>query len=75
MESHNVDPARRDVIKAAAKLPFIAPLITTFTAADALAAGSNHSCYELGHRCNQANEPCCPGLTCVPQGAGAPRCE
>ena len=78
MESHGTGPARRDVVKAAAKLPFTPPLIVTFTAADARAAGSNHSCYELGHECNMAGEqmePCCPGLTCQPAPPGPPECK
>ena len=78
MESDNIVPARRDVVRAAARLPFVVPLTVTFTVAEARAAGSNHSCYPLGHECNYGGvdpEPCCPGLTCTTTGVGAPRCE
>lgn len=51
---------RRDVVRQGVKLAFVAPVITTFFARDAMAAGSNHSCYPTGHACPGA-EPCCNG--------------
>lgn len=69
-------PGRRDVLSCGAKLAFVVPVVMTFSANDALAAGSNHSCYAAGHTC-PGNEPCCDGLSCnngtcgdpcVPQG-------
>lgn len=65
-------PTRRTVIRGGAKAMWITPLILTFTAQDAVAAGSNHSCYPEGHLCigdgtiGDGNaEPCCPGLDCT----------
>lgn len=63
------DPAgcsRRDVVRAGIKLAFVAPMVSTFLAEDAMAMGSNHSCYPAGHACGGATlEPCCPGLSCT----------
>ena len=57
--------SRRKVVREGLKLVFVAPMLTTFFARDALAAGSNHSCYPAGHACGGATlEECCPGLTC-----------
>ncbi|MCH8251347.1 MAG: hypothetical protein IID36_02725 [Planctomycetes bacterium] len=60
-------PSRRDIVRRGAKLAFIAPLLTTFLAEDAYAAGSNHSCYASGHACGLGGEQeaCCAGLSCT----------
>ncbi len=58
---------RRDVVRQGVKLAFVAPVLTTFFARDAQAAGSNHSCYPAGHVCRDDGsdpENCCPTLTC-----------
>ncbi len=57
---------RRDIIREGLKVAFVAPVVTTFFARDAVAAGSNHSCYPEGHACSTLGnaEPCCDGLTC-----------
>lgn len=58
---------RRDILREGLKVAFVAPVVTTFFARDALAAGSNHSCYPALHECEQngsSAEPCCDGLTC-----------
>jgi hypothetical protein len=47
------------------KLAFVPPLLSTFFAKDAIAAGSNHSCYGPGHSCESNAEDCCPGLNCT----------
>lgn len=68
-DPHGEDARRRDrrrFVRRGVKLVFVPPLITTFLASEARAAGSNHSCYPAGHTCAVANEPCCPGLVCVP---------
>lgn len=60
---------RREVMRAGVKLAFVAPVITTFAARQALAAGSVQSCYPLGHPCGgERLEDCCPGLNCVAMG-------
>jgi hypothetical protein len=63
---------RRDVIRCGARAAWITPVVLTFTARDAVAAGSNHSCYPEGHTCIEGGtiedgnaEPCCPGLNCT----------
>jgi hypothetical protein len=63
---------RRDVIRCGAKAAWITPVVLTFTARDAVAAGSNHSCYPEGHTCIEGGtvedgnpEPCCAGLNCI----------
>ena len=54
--------SRREVVRRGVKLAFMAPVISTFFAADAQAAGSNHSCYPTGQACNGASEEgCCDG--------------
>ena len=58
---------RRDIIREGLKVAFVAPVVTTFFARDALAAGSNHSCYPALHECDKNGigaEPCCDGLSC-----------
>jgi hypothetical protein len=59
--------SRRAVVRTGAKLAFMAPVLTTFFASDARAAGSNHSCYPASHLCDgtHTGEECCPGLTCL----------
>ncbi len=52
--------SRRAVIKAGVKLAFTAPLLSTFFARDALAAGSVTSCYPDGQACG-SNAACCSG--------------
>ncbi len=67
---------RREVLKKGIKLAFVAPVISTFFAQDAMAYV--HSCYPTGHDCSPSShnaEPCCNGLICTPQGAGPPRCQ
>ena len=56
-------PGRRKLLSHGVKLAFVAPVVMTFSAKDALAAGSNHSCYPEGHAC-PGNEACCEGLAC-----------
>ncbi len=57
--------SRRELMRKGAKLVFVAPVLSTFFAHDAFAAGSRHSCYPAGHPCGVGhNEECCPGLTC-----------
>lgn len=59
--------ARREIVTTGVKLVFVAPLISSFLARDAHAAGSNHSCYPAGMECGGGTaEPCCPGSLCVP---------
>ncbi len=56
--------SRRDVVRAGIKLAFVAPVISTFFAQDAMAYV--HSCYPVGHACAPgAQEPCCNGLSCT----------
>ncbi len=59
--------SRRAVVREGMKLAFVAPVLTTFFASDAKAAGSNHSCYPVGHECAGTHiaEGCCPGLNCT----------
>lgn len=61
---------RRDLVRQGIKIAFVAPVVTTFFARDAVAAGSNHSCYPQGHACSTGGnaEPCCDGLSCQFQG-------
>ena len=66
--------SRRDVIRRGSKLAFVVPVLMTFSAKDALAAGSNHSCYPAGHACPGA-EPCCNGLACNNGVCGDPCVE
>ncbi len=61
-------PTRRDVVRKGAKLAFVVPVLSTFFASEAFAAGSNHSCYPLNHAC-PGQEPCCDGLTCDTGGS------
>ena len=56
-------PNRRGVLRQGARLAFVAPLVLTFSAQQAMAAGSNQSCYPAGHAC-PGNEPCCDDMTC-----------
>ena len=58
--------SRRAVVREGMKLAFVAPVLTTFFASDARAAGSNHSCYPATHLCDGVHikEGCCPPLTC-----------
>ncbi|MBI4718593.1 MAG: hypothetical protein HY763_12360 [Planctomycetes bacterium] len=57
---------RREVVRQGVKLVFVAPVVSSFFARDAVAAGSNHSCYPAGNVCGGATlEPCCDGLTCI----------
>jgi len=64
--------SRRDVVRQGMKLAFVAPVLSTFFARDAVAAGSNHSCYPDGHACGGGGqqELCCSGNcdsgTCAP---------
>ncbi|HNQ24676.1 MAG TPA: hypothetical protein PKK06_16460 [Phycisphaerae bacterium] len=60
-------PTRRDVMRGGLKLAFVAPVVTTFFAHQAYAAGSNHSCYAVGHDCDLPGqkESCCPTLVCL----------
>lgn len=51
---------RRDVVQQGIKLAFVPPVLSTFFAEEARAAGSNQSCYPAGHVCPGA-EPCCNG--------------
>lgn len=56
---------RRELVRRGVKLAFIAPVVTTFFAQEAYAAGSNHSCYPTGHACGGGEkEDCCSGA-CV----------
>ena len=57
---------RRELMRRGVKLAFIAPVVTTFFAQEAYAAGSNHSCYPTGHACDVGGEKeeCCSGV-CV----------
>ena len=59
--------SRRAVVREGVKLAFVAPVLTTFFASDARAAGSNHSCYPATHLCDGTHigEECCPGLSCT----------
>ncbi len=57
---------RREVVRTGVKLAFVAPVISTFFAANAYAA--RYSCYPVGHACGAATEPCC-GTAC-PGGGG-----
>lgn len=72
-EHHEQQLTRREIVRRGAKLAFVPPLIVTFTAQQAMAAGSNHSCYPAGHACEGIfdAEPCCPGLVCLPGGPGS----
>lgn len=54
------DRDRRDLMRRGVKLAFVAPLVLTFSARDAMAAGSNHSCYPAGQPC-PGEEECCNG--------------
>ena len=51
---------RREVVRAGVKLVFVAPVLSTFFASDALAAGSGGSCYPNGQACG-TNDACCSG--------------
>lgn len=51
---------RRDLLRRGVKLAFVAPMVLTFSARDAMAAGSNHSCYPAGQPC-PGEEECCNG--------------
>ena len=53
--------SRRDVVRQGVKLAFVAPVLSTFFARDAVAAGSNHSCYPIGQACGAHEEDCCSG--------------
>ncbi len=56
--------SRREVVRAGIKLAFVAPVISTFFAQDAMAYVQ--SCYPLNHTCAAGTlEPCCNGLNCV----------
>ena len=57
---------RRKVVRAGIRLAFVAPVISTFFAANAYAA--RYSCYPVGHACDATTEPCC-GTAC-PGGGG-----
>lgn len=60
------DETRREIVAAGIKLAFVTPLVSSFLARDAQAAGSNHSCYPAGAACGGGKaEPCCPGLFCI----------
>ncbi|UCC32427.1 MAG: hypothetical protein JSU86_09125 [Phycisphaerales bacterium] len=61
--SYRHTPGRREVLSHGAKLAFVVPVVMTFCAKDAVAAGSNYSCYPAGHACPGA-EPCCDNLAC-----------
>lgn len=67
---------RRKIIKGAVRLVFLAPLVVTYSGRKAQAqAGSNLSCYPLGHACTGADaEPCCAGLSCA-TGDFVPTCK
>ncbi len=56
--------SRRELVRGGIRLVFIAPVLSTFFAHDAHAAGSRHSCYPTGHACPGA-EPCCNGPCAV----------
>lgn len=61
--------SRRDIVRSGIKLAFVAPVLSTFFAADAYAG---YSCYPAGHTClppGQGWEECCPGLNC----SGSPK--
>lgn len=52
--------SRRDVVRQGVKLAFVAPILSTFFARDAYAAG--YSCYPAGQSCDgNSKEPCCGG--------------
>jgi hypothetical protein len=59
-----VDPARRSLLKRGIRAAFVLPVVTTFSAKQALAAGSNLSCYPEAHAC-PGLEACCDGLVCT----------
>jgi len=58
--------ARRDLLRRGTKLVFIAPVLMTFSAQQAHAVWTRHSCYKAGRPgapCTAgAAEPCCSGL-------------
>jgi len=56
-------PDRREILRQGRKLAFVVPVVMTFSAKDAFAAGSNHSCYAMGHAC-PGTEPCCDDMVC-----------
>lgn len=58
---------RRKMVRAGIKLAFVAPVVSTFLAKDAMAAASILSCYPTGHACDTGSteEFCCNGLACV----------
>ena len=53
-------PGRREVVRQGIKLAFVAPVLSTFFAKDAIAAGSGASCYPNGQDCG-SDEACCSG--------------
>ncbi|UCF33025.1 MAG: hypothetical protein JSV78_11905 [Phycisphaerales bacterium] len=56
-------PYPREAVRADAKLAFVALEITTLFAAEASAAGNNHSCHPAGHPWQDegSGERCCAG--------------
>lgn len=63
--------SRRDVVRHGLRMAFTAPVIMTFSASEARAAGSNLSCYPQGHTC-PGMEPCCDDLDCNGGTCGDP---
>lgn len=63
-DADRVMPTRRDALRRAVRLPFVPPVVMTFSAAVAGTAASRQSCYPQGHRC-PGQEACCPGSTCT----------
>ncbi len=60
---------RREVLRAGAKLLWVAPVLSTFFASQVYAA--NYSCYPAGHAC-PGQESCCTGLDCNSGTCGDP---
>ena len=53
------DATRRHLLRKGVKLAFVSPIVTSFLASQARAAGSNLSCYPTGQACG--DEECCNG--------------
>ncbi len=59
----NVPPSRRNFLRGAVKLAYVTPAVLALNPQEALAAGSNHSCYPAGHVC-PGQELCCDDMVC-----------
>ncbi|MGB0715473.1 MAG: hypothetical protein ACPGXK_06325 [Phycisphaerae bacterium] len=59
VSQEETDESRRALIRKGVKLAFVSPVITSFLASQARAAGSNLSCYPTGQPCG--DEACCNG--------------